>query len=97
MIQDNFILLLCLTFLVLAFIIYQYNEINKTQKTSLIELELIRDQIDNEKKFLEQSNKEVVKLEDIEECTNKKLKIIKTKIVTLDFSCKELIECIARS
>lgn len=96
MIKDNFTLLLCLTFLVLSFIIFQYVEILKTKKSAVIQLDLLRNQIAEEKNILETYNKEVVKIDIIEKDVNQKLRILKTKIVTLDFSFKELIACIIK-
>lgn len=97
MIQDHFIILICLFILVISCIVFQYFEITKTKKASFIQVELIHEQIAREKILLKQSNKEVVKIDELEKDTIQKLRILKTKIVTLDFSFKELLECITRS
>lgn len=94
MIQDNIALLFCLFFLVISCIVYQYFEITKTKKASLIHIENIQNKITEEQFILNQNNKDVVKIEESEIEINQKLKSIKTKIVTLDFSLKELILCI---
>ncbi len=97
MIQDNFTLLLCLVFLVISCIVYQYFEITKNKKASLIHIENIQNKIVEEQLILNQKNNEVVNVEESEKEIYQNLKSIKTKIVTLDFSLKELIECITIS
>ncbi|MFN0728840.1 hypothetical protein [Polaribacter gochangensis] len=96
MIQDNFILLICLTFFVFSFGIFQYIEILKTKKSAVIQIQLLRNQIEEEKSILKKFDSEEVKVNELNKNTQLKLSIIKTKIVTLDFSFKELIECITR-
>lgn len=90
MIQDNFILFLCLIFLTLSFMIFQYNGITKTKKASLIHLELIRNQIAEEKIILDQNNKDVVKIDVLEKDINQKLVTLKTNIVLIDFTLHEI-------
>jgi hypothetical protein len=94
MIQDNFTLSLCLLFLVLSFIIFQYNEVTKTKKASLIHLELVNNQITKEKKKLVENNKEVVKIDELEKITNQKLTTLKTDIMLIDFTFCEIFKSI---
>ena len=97
MIQDNITLLLCLFFLVISCIVYQYFEIAKTKNASILYVKNIQNKIKEEQLILNQNNKNVVKIEASEIEIDQKLKSIKTKIVTLDFSLKELMECITTS
>ena len=97
MIQNHFILLFCLFFLVTSCIIYQYFEVIKNKKESLLHLEIIKNEIIEEQGILNKNNKEVSKVDELEKSINKKIISIKTKIVTLDFSLKELIECLTIS
>ncbi len=96
MIQDNFILLICLTFFVFSFGVFQSIEILKTKKSAVIQIQLLRNQIAEEKSILKKFDSEEVKVNELNKNTQLKLSIIKTKIVTLDFSFKELTECITR-
>ncbi len=92
MIQDNFILLICLTFFVFSFGVFQSIEILKTKKSAVIQIQLLRNQIAEEKSILDMYNKEVVKIDEIEKDIHQKLVTLKTDVVTVDYSLSEFFK-----
>ena len=92
MFLNNFILLLCLLVIAFSLIIYQSIEINKVKNTTANHLKLLSNQIIVEENILKANNKEVLKIEELEKDIKQKLVILKTDLITLDFSLSEFFE-----
>jgi len=89
------IYLLCfsLSFSLLFFILYriQTNQLNDSFQKKILKL---NDEIQKEKNLLQQTEKEVLKLPELEESTKSKLLKIKLEISSIDFTLKEICKFI---
>ncbi len=94
MIEENFMLFICLVFLVLTVVIFQYIEVLNTKKTAIVQLKSLENQIAEEQNILERYNQEIVKIDKIEKDINHKLVTLKTDVTTIDFSLSEFFELV---